>query len=424
MRSIGSNTQLALGYENTWGNSPGAGYHLMKYNKCALGSVRNLEKAALLGTGQGRDSEVVMIGATTNEGAIEIPIDGSDIGHWLKLLLGDSVDTDVSAATGSITFSSNPAPNSTIKLNGVTWTFVSEPAPGNETTLGSGLSPGTLASTLSQLATDLNASTIAAIACAQYSATTTTLKITYGSLGSSGNAYTLSASTASNGTVSDTTLEGGTTKHVFTSGAASLPSVTLEIGHLSIPSYATNNGVVANTFAMTIDPKTSRPVATLNLIGQDESWASTSAVGTPSNYPPSDISNFNAALTSNGNSFGNVLSAAFTLNNNYVSDRTVGGGSAISSIDPGNFEASGTLKIRFMSPDLMNTAITGTSLALAFTWTGKKFSLTVSFPEVLLSKPKAQIDGPAGISCDYSWIAWSTTQPAVTFTLINGIENY
>ena len=56
-------------------------------------------------------------------------------------------------AMGDITFSGNPTNTQTIILDGITWTFVTSGATGNQTNLG-----GSLAATLTQLATDLNAS--------------------------------------------------------------------------------------------------------------------------------------------------------------------------------------------------------------------------------------------------------------------------
>lgn len=80
------------------------------------------------------------------------------------------------AANGTITFSRVPANNETISLNGTTWTFKTSGANilSNETNI----TAGNLAATLSQLASDLNASTNANIKYATYTASATTLTIT------------------------------------------------------------------------------------------------------------------------------------------------------------------------------------------------------------------------------------------------------
>lgn len=109
------------------------------------------------------------------------------------------------AASGYIDFTAigNPAPGSTITLNGVVWTFVASGATGNQTNIG-----GTVGFTINTLKTDLNASALAALTVATYSQNATTfLIITYDTRGSAGNAYTLAASAA---TPSGAHLTGGT----------------------------------------------------------------------------------------------------------------------------------------------------------------------------------------------------------------------
>jgi hypothetical protein len=120
-------------------------------------------------------------------------------------------------ATGNITFSINPTAAQNIVLNGITWTFVASGATGNQTNLA-----GTLAGTLTQLASDLNASGVTGIAAATYTGTSTQLQISYDAIGSIGNTYTLSAGTTT-ATPSGASLQGG-------SDASSTPSATLEVG--------------------------------------------------------------------------------------------------------------------------------------------------------------------------------------------------
>lgn len=120
-------------------------------------------------------------------------------------------------AQGTYTFTVNPTASQNIILNGVTWTFVASGATGNQTNIGVDL-----ATTLTSLASDLNASTNASIDVAGYAASATVLTITYGTPGTAGNAYTLAAGTYA-GTVSGPTLTGGV-------NAPSSPSGTLTIG--------------------------------------------------------------------------------------------------------------------------------------------------------------------------------------------------
>ena len=121
-------------------------------------------------------------------------------------------------ATGSIEFSSQPDPSSTITLNGSTVTFVSSTPGSNEVEIGQDL-----AETLANLVDFLNGSADAEISKCTYSASGgDTLLIEYDTPGAAGNSFTLAVHADSNGTVSGATLSGGadaTTGHTLTSGS-------------------------------------------------------------------------------------------------------------------------------------------------------------------------------------------------------------
>lgn len=106
-------------------------------------------------------------------------------------------------ATGSITFTTNPAVGTQIVLNGIVWTFVSALTDGNQLLIGS-----TLDSTLASAVTTLQVSTDANTQAFFYSATPTVLDLTAAAGGSAGNALTIST-TVSGATVSGLTLSGG-----------------------------------------------------------------------------------------------------------------------------------------------------------------------------------------------------------------------
>lgn len=112
---------------------------------------------------------------------------------------------------GEYDFTTNPANNDTIILNGITWTFKTAGAVGNQTNIKA----DTL-STINQLSWDLNNSVNASLTPAYYTAGdrspagTFCLGITYKTGGVAGNAYTLAAGTYG-GVVSGATLTGGAT---------------------------------------------------------------------------------------------------------------------------------------------------------------------------------------------------------------------
>lgn len=164
------------------------------------------------------------------------------------------------SATGTYNFTNaNPTNNQTIILNGVTWTFKTSGATGNQTNI-----QGSLASTIAQLVINLNASVNSSINVATYSSSGNQLVITYGTTGTAGNAYTLAAGTYA-GIPSGATLTGGSA-----AGGSGGAAVSLEFGaqtgtYPAVPAYLFQRAVQANTLN---DPDTyfmSKPGQYLNM---------------------------------------------------------------------------------------------------------------------------------------------------------------
>ena len=109
-------------------------------------------------------------------------------------------------ARGTIAFSDQPADASTIKLNGVAWTFSKEAPKSNANASQLG---DTAAATVANLASSLGQSANAKLKPCSYSAEGTTLTITSNQPGKEGNSFTIEATEASNGKPSGPTLTGG-----------------------------------------------------------------------------------------------------------------------------------------------------------------------------------------------------------------------
>ena len=114
------------------------------------------------------------------------------------------VNTAATSATGSIAFTSNPANNTSITLDGTAVTFVTSGATGNQVNIGTSLSATLIA--LQQFLVTANSSPLN---LCSYTANTTTLNMVYANTGISGNAFTL-ATNVVGATVSAPTLAGGT----------------------------------------------------------------------------------------------------------------------------------------------------------------------------------------------------------------------
>lgn len=117
-----------------------------------------------------------------------------------------STFTRPSVATGYIRFSVNPSNLDTVTFNGVVWTFVSGAPGANQVQI-----QGTVEFTVFQLQLALQASSDPLLTVASYFAYTAgpvQLQVTYNTIGTAGNSYTLAASAA---TRSGPTLTGGVT---------------------------------------------------------------------------------------------------------------------------------------------------------------------------------------------------------------------
>lgn len=186
------------------------------------------------------------------------------------------------AATGTYTFINNPSIGQTLVLNGVAWSFFLQghapPTPSQTfTVLG-----GTLALTLNSLVINLNASTNPAISVASYSVAGSVLIITYKTVGTVGNGYTLAAGTYG-GVPSGATLTGGVDAGAGGGAGATAMLVfsNLDGNNPSVVAYYQERRVYANTVN---EPDTyffSRPGAFQNMDSAIPTVDDDAIIGTP-----------------------------------------------------------------------------------------------------------------------------------------------
>lgn len=107
-------------------------------------------------------------------------------------------------ASGYFSFSAQPANGNTITVNGVTFTFVTSGATGNQANIGANLN-----ATINNMVSVLNASANGSVNVARYANSGgTSLQVLYKTAGTSGNSFTL-AKVGTNITVSASTLTSG-----------------------------------------------------------------------------------------------------------------------------------------------------------------------------------------------------------------------
>lgn len=137
------------------------------------------------------------VGGAIGFGCVRVT-DGTDLAAT-----GNVTAVGAVAASGTITFVSNPVNGTTITLGTSTWTFVTSGATGNQTNIGT-----TLALTLTALQANLSSSADVQVVLCNYLASTTVLTVTYKVGGTVGNAFAL-ATTVAGASVSGATLSGG-----------------------------------------------------------------------------------------------------------------------------------------------------------------------------------------------------------------------
>lgn len=421
-RSYGSAATLLALKEVTYGLKPAGNWEKFAFVSSDLSAEQNLISSDLLG--QGREPRAPFRDVINDEGNLVIPVEGRDFGRWLQLLLGNPVSAGV-AATGDITFTANPSASHTITINGVVWTFVASGATGTQTNIG-----GSLAATLTQLATDLNASVNASITPATYSnGGGTKLNIVHDAVGGGGNSFTLASSNA-NGVVSGATLSGGGYTHTFISGAASLPSFAAEIGHANVPAYFVHTGCMLNSMAMNFQ-RSGSANATLNIIAQGETRFASTQGGTPTSRVYKPFSQFNGSIKRNNVSLANITGAQFTYSNGMQAVPTIRNDALIEGVDPTTISVNGSIDVRFADTVLVDDAINNTAIELELAYRlagleGNNFSLTWTFHEVYLPRPRIPVSGPGGVQASFNWqgVLDDSLSKSVTVVLKNDVISY
>lgn len=420
----GANALIAMKKESVYGTPPSGNWEYIPIVSFNLAERQTFSDNDLVG--QGSDTLRPTRELSEFTGDATVAVDLRALGHWLTAAFGAPTTSD-NAAEGLITFSAQPADDSTITLNGITWTFKASGASGNQSNKGASLSL-----TLDALVTALNASANSSLTPATYSKVgTTQLKIVYDSTGAGGNAYTLAASAASNGTVSYATLQGGGKKHVWVSGGTSLPSYSIERQHPDASGgtlYAVYKGVRVDGFSLNLEP-TGRSTISFQLQakGIDRAQGS-SAAGTPTTIDVTRFSQYGNYIKKDGVALAKVTQAQipYALNNELI--RYVGGAGEIGDIVPGIRTANGQLVTRFEDWSLFTIAKNETVFAIeaGFNLPGTGYKLSIALDQVEIGNPSDPINGPAGISATFPLIASrnSGTGRMMAVTLYNDVTGY
>jgi len=223
-----------------------------------------------------------------------------------------------------------------------------------------------------------------------------------------------------------TTTGTGPYTHTFVSGAASLPSLALEVGMPEVPIFFTEAGVRVNSAQLSF-ARSGAANATLNCIAQGESDATTTGGGTPTTATLTRFNQFQGSIKKDGLQLGNVTGAQLTYTNNLERIETIRSDGKIDGADPTIAALTGNIEVRFADTALIDAATDNTPMELAFAYIiDADKSLTFTAHEVYLPKPKLAISGPGGVQATFDWQAAKATSPArmLTVVLKNDVASY
>lgn len=213
-------------------------------------------------------------------------------------------------------------------------------------------------------------------------------------------------------------------QHIFKSGGNSLPSYAIEIAHPNLSKFFMHSGIMVNSLAINAQ-RAGQALATIGLIGQDETIGGATGAGTPQNLTLTRFSQFNVALKRNGSALGAVLSTQLNYTNNLDPVGPIGNNGLIDAIDPTVAALTGTLETRFRDTTLLDDSIAGTPFELDLEYTlSATQKLLLNVPRVFLSKPKVGVNGPGGINVSFAFQGAydPTDQAMLTATLLNDLD--
>ena len=224
-----------------------------------------------------------------------------------------------------------------------------------------------------------------------------------------------------------TASNDGLFDHVFTSGAATLPSMSIEVGMPEVPSYSVHRGARGNKLKISMS-RSGLLNATCSLICIGETTptgASTAGGSATAALPITRFPNATGFVKKDGAALGSVVSTDITISNQLEKVETIQADGRIEDSDPGMFMVSGTTNVRFKDAVMLTAASSGTPIELDLGWAAAGgMGLVFAMPRIFLPKAKRSISGPGGIMASYNWQASGADAAALVATLTNDVASY
>ncbi|PWS36232.1 hypothetical protein DFH01_13655 [Falsiroseomonas bella] len=211
--------------------------------------------------------------------------------------------------------------------------------------------------------------------------------------------------------------------HSFGSGAAALPSNSIEIGYPDVPNYDLCTGVRADTLEIDFSP-TGPATATFGLMGQGSTRGASSAGGTPTSAAYTAFNKAQGAINRNGSALAQVTGARLTYANGMEMVRTIRADRKVEGVDPGIARATGQITARFADTTLLTQAQNNAPAEFAFSYTiDANRSLTFTLHEVYLALAKTPIEGPAGVEASFEFrAAYNATATRMMTAVLKNLQ--
>lgn len=224
------------------------------------------------------------------------------------------------------------------------------------------------------------------------------------------------------------TTTGTTPKtHTFNSGAATLPSLSIEVGYPDVPAFEMSSGLMVDTLRWNMR-RSGLVTARVGLIGQGAPVpAATTGAGTPTSYALTRFGPFNGELRRGGSLLGNVMEAEVNYSNNLDPVGTIRSDGRIDGLDPTIASLSGRMTVRFADLTLFTDAVNGTPAEFQFNYViGANASFTYTAHAIYLERPSVPIEGPGGVDVTFEWMGARGTSPTrlSTAVLVNTVATY
>lgn len=231
----------------------------------------------------------------------------------------------------------------------------------------------------------------------------------------------------------DTTDNGGDYTHEFTFGGAALPSMSIDAGHtrLSTAKHFVHTGVKANQ--MTFEGgRSGQAWATLDLMAQDETEASSAEDGSPDTshiLVPKAFLQRRGVMTLGGSAIGSLMGWSVSIANGLEAIEAIRADGLIEGLDEGEVAVTGDLTVRFSTAtDVQSPGSNESPVALQMKYDNAAAdrSLVLDIPRAFLPQVKREVDGPDGVEVTYSWAAAldSVAGHAAKATLTNTVASY